>query len=497
MNSKAGPWRLVLAGAVAVACMASCGGSSGGNAPNPPTTPDGSNDANQPSGQIGPDASAAIPDVGIPLDDASGPTSTSDSGNVAEVPPDAGSPSVDGNPGASDGALAAADAATAVADGPAPAADASTGAGDGASTADASTIPPGPDVYKLFPQANSSSSYAIAKTGELWSWGANGSGQLGHAGGMTAAMVAALGTNTAIYSGGEIHAVAVSKDGTVFTFGVNFSGQLGITAATGVFGSNPVPQMVGLPTGVKAVATGGASAGERYSSVMGDDGNIYIWGGNLYGQQANKTNIGSMTANPTVHAVPKPDGVTRWKSFGGGYSHLLAIAQDDQMWSWGDNRQGQLGIGAIGAAPDGVLKAVTKPAGVTGWTVATGGRDFSLALALDGALYAWGANDMGQLAAAGGSQPTPTLINLPAGATGWRKLAGGRDHAAAITTEGKLYAWGNGSGAAPKEVVPPTSATSWLDVSGGVGLVIGVASDGKIYQWNAGGKPAGPMAGLP
>jgi alpha-tubulin suppressor-like RCC1 family protein len=309
-------------------------------------------------------------------------------------------------------------------------------------------------------------------------------------------MVAALGMNTTAYAGGEIHAIAVAKDGSAFTFGTNFSGQLGNTIDTGTFTNpHPTPSMVALPAGVKGLPW--AAAGERYSAVLADDGNVYMWGGNLYGQQANKTNIGNMTANPTVHAVPKPTGVTIWKSLGGGYSHLLTVAQDDQLWTWGDNRQGQLGIGMTGAAPDGVLKAVIKPTGVNGWTYAVGGRDFTLAMTSAGALYAWGANDMGQLAAAGASQPTPTLINLPAGATGWRKIAAGKDHAVAITSEGKLYAWGNGSGSTLKEVAPPTGVASWLDVSAGVGFVLATGADGKVYQWATGGKPAAPMAGLP
>jgi alpha-tubulin suppressor-like RCC1 family protein len=308
-------------------------------------------------------------------------------------------------------------------------------------------------------------------------------------------MVAALGMNAGGYAGGEIHAIAVAADGTAYTFGTNFSGQLGIMTGTGVFTAHMMPELVGLPTGVKALPI--AAAGERYSAVVADDGNVYIWGGNLFGQQANQTNIGSMTANPTVHAVPKPAGVTRWKWLGGGYSQLLAIAQDDQLWAWGDNRQGQLGTGTAGATPDGMLKPVMKPSGVTGWSQSLGGRDFSLALASDGTLYAWGANDMGQLAAAGAAKATPTAIALPSGATGWNKVAAGKDHAAAITREGKLYTWGNGSGATLKAVAPPSGVTSWLDVSAGVGLIIGLGGDGKIYQWNTGSMPGAAMAGVP
>jgi len=51
---------------------------------------------------------------------------------------------------------------------------------------------------------------------------------------------------------------------------------------------------------------------------------------------------------------------------------------------------GQLGTGAAANAPDGIVKAVMKPTGVTGWKLVLGGRDFSLAIASNGTLWTWG-----------------------------------------------------------------------------------------------------------
>ena len=493
MIKVGGSARLRFVSVLVLAFALGCGGSSAAPGKGPSGSGGASGTGGQSGTQTGQDAAAPSSDSGGPSDnptdatnasDASPSTTTPDAGATADVP----AATADAVAPAPDGSGAATDAPASSSDGPA--ADAQ------ASLADGSAPPPVSVGYRLFPQANSTSAYAISMTAELWSWGANGSGQLGHAGATTPAMVTALGTMAAACAGGEIHAIAVSKDGNAFTFGTNFSGQLGNTVDTGTFTNpHPIPSMVALPTGVKALPS--AAAGERYAAVLADDGNVYMWGGNLYGQQANKTNIGNMTANPAVHMVPKPTGVTTWKTLGGGYSHLLTVAQDDQLWAWGDNRQGQLGVGTMGGAPDGVLKAVTKPSGVIGWAYAVGGRDFTLGMASNGALYAWGANDMGQLAAAGASQPTPTLVNLPSGATGWRKIAAGKDHAAAITTEGKLYTWGNGSGAAPKEVAPPTGVASWIDVTASVAQVIATGVDGKVYSWATGGKPAAAMAGLP
>lgn len=475
-----------------------CGKSSTGAQPTPAASGDApGTGGGQPAATGG--TSGVTPPATATGGTLGGPTSP-DAGNSAgsggaaggpggglEAPaPDASSSSLDAGTGSGpDGSRA---------DAPAPTSDGSAmmmlGAGD-AGTGPAIGVRP-----VLFPQANSNSAYAITKTGELWSWGVNGSGQLGHTG-TAAAAISALGTNAAAYAGGEIHAIGITGDGKAFTFGVNYSGQLGITMGTGVFGSNPVPQMVAIPAGVTALPL--AAAGERYSAFLGSDGNVYMWGGNLYGQEANTTNIGNMTANPMIHAVPKPAGVSGWKYLGGGYSHLFAIAPDDQLWAWGDNRMGQLGTGASSNTPDGIVKPVMKPAGVTGWKLAQGGRDFSLAIASNGTLYAWGANESGQLGLGnmGQSQAVPTAVALPGGATGWLKVAAGKDHAAAITADGKLWTWGKGTGTTPVQIAPPAGVSGWADVTAGVTLIIAAGADGQLYQWTAGTKPTTPTPALP
>ncbi len=462
---------------------------SGGQAPGTggasAVTPPGGGSGGTPGGGGNPDAATPAGSGGAPPVSSGTGGSSGGSGGAGGVasPGDAGAATGMDAAGGATGA----DGPVGSSDGPGGAPGGGGGGGGGPGTRT------GP---VLFPQANSSSSYAITKNGELWSWGVNGNGQLGHTG-TAAAAVSALATSAAAYAGGEIHAIGITTDGQAFTFGVNYSGQLGVTMGTGVFGSQPVPQMVAIPPGVTALPL--AAAGERYSAFLGSDGNVYMWGGNLYGQQANTTNIGNMTANPMIHAVPKPAGVSGWKYLGGGYSQLFTITQDDQLWTWGDNRMGQLGTGAAANAPDGIVKAVMKPTGVTGWKLALGGRDFSLAIASNGTLYAFGANESGQLGLgnSGASQPTPTAVALPGGATGWLKVAAGKDHAAAITTDGKLWTWGKGTGTTAVEVAPPAGVSGWTDVTAGVTLVIAVGSDGKVYQWTAGGKPGAPMAGLP
>lgn len=99
-------------------------------------------------------------------------------------------------------------------------------------------------------------SLALAADGTVWAWGANGSGQLGNGTvggtGVTPGAVPGLSDVVAVAAGGH-HSLALKGDGTVWSWGANGHGQLGIGAADA---RRPTPtQVVGL-TGVRAIAAG-------------------------------------------------------------------------------------------------------------------------------------------------------------------------------------------------------------------------------------------------
>ena len=89
----------------------------------------------------------------------------------------------------------------------------------------------------------------------------------------------------------------------------------------------------------------------------------------------------------------------------GGGSHSLAIDQNDDLYSTGHNTYGQLGHG------DTQERSVFTP--IPGkWKFVDAGRDFSIALTATGnQLYAWGSNGSGQLGlGGGGNQVYPQLV---------------------------------------------------------------------------------------
>jgi hypothetical protein len=82
------------------------------------------------------------------------------------------------------------------------------------------------------------------------------------------------------------------------------------------------------------------------------------------------------------------------KAFAAGHQHSLGLTLDGALWSWGDNRYGQLGLGV---ADRDSHPLPTKVAGVSAGAMVAAGHRFSLAMREDGTLWAFGDNDSGQL----------------------------------------------------------------------------------------------------
>jgi alpha-tubulin suppressor-like RCC1 family protein len=81
--------------------------------------------------------------------------------------------------------------------------------------------------------AGNSHSLALTTTGELYAWGAGGSGQLGHGGKDSLAVPRVVGGIEGAVtgmSGGERHSLVTTAEGRVLSFGYGGSGRLGLRA---------------------------------------------------------------------------------------------------------------------------------------------------------------------------------------------------------------------------------------------------------------------------
>lgn len=341
---------------------------------------------------------------------------------------------------------------------------------------------------QFIPQPYSESSYVIDAEGMLLGWGRNLSGELG-ADNLVNAMTPQrvplpVGvTNWIAAAGGTRRTVAIDQSGRFFSCGENSFQNLGssnvvlshlefvpfpagvsrwtATAAGNntlllsdagtvyVLGNStklsnyPQPYsgelvQVPLPTTASHVI-----AGRTHYLVLGDDGKIYLWGYNDAGQAGQGFTSGNSVTN--VATLPFPSGVTNWLRAAAGGFHCLAVGGDNNLYAWGANNYGQLGIGSsVWAVPSPTQ--VPFPAGVTRWQQLSAGEYASFALGDNGRIYACGLNEFGILATGSTTNEIQFQeVIRPAGVTNWVALGSGRYHGMALGDDGRLYSWGYGA----------------------------------------------------
>jgi alpha-tubulin suppressor-like RCC1 family protein len=306
---------------------------------------------------------------------------------------------------------------------------------------------------------------AIKTDGTLWGWGWNFNGSLGINNTTypcTPVTTFAGGTNWKQVSGGYRHTAAIKTDGTLWTWGSNGSGQLGDNTTTQRL--TPVTTFSG-GTNWKQVSCGG-----YHTSAIKTDGTLWIWGESGYGRLGGNDNFPSRPTPVTTFA-----GGTNWKQVSATLNHTTAIKTDGTLWTWGRNRYGELGINDSGTG-NVRYTPVTTFAGGTNWKQVVGsGNEFSAAIKTDGTLWVWGYGSTGAL---GTNDPIQrnTPVTTFAGGTNWKQVTCGSSHTAAIKTDGTLWTWGYnaygnlGNNTVVGRSTPVTTfagGTNWKQVAGG------------------------------
>jgi alpha-tubulin suppressor-like RCC1 family protein len=323
---------------------------------------------------------------------------------------------------------------------------------------------------------------ASAAAGYLQAWGDDLNGQLGTGATSRSDPPAAVRlpagvTITAVAAGGK-HTLAVTSTGTVLAWGDNFYGQLG----DGLPGDSHVPVPVKLPKGTKVTAV---AAGDGDSLAVTSTGKLYAWGDNHYGELGD----GSTVTVSTPVSVRLPKGV-KVVAAGASYNYSLALTSTGRVLTWGYNGSGQLGNGFLTASE--IPAWIKLPPGIKVKQVANGGYD-GLALTTSGRVYAWGDNRYGQVGdGTRTSRLAPVLVRMPRGVK-ITAIAGGSQHSLALTSAGRVLAWGLGSfgqlgdGRTANSTVPVyvrvPAGDKIVAISAGGGFSLARTSAGQVLAW--------------
>ena len=284
------------------------------------------------------------------------------------------------------------------------------------------------------------STESSAVNGTVWAWGNNSYGQLGVI--ATSAPIPAperVGKLTRVtsVSAGYDFALALTAAGHVWSWGNTYQGRLGNSAAIDSYAAQPTPRLIATLPAIRQIA-----AGYDHSLVVDSHGDVWGWGNDSESELGPTTNPCSCVPRPVqMHGLPKIRAV----AVGGGYESdfSVALAVNGTVWAWGSNESGQLGVSPSTTFESGSPEQVH---GLSGIVAISAGARHVLALDRKGVLWAWGADENGQLGDGTYCGPYACLRFQPqrvAGSSAIRSMAAGETNSAIITKTGQVWTWGD------------------------------------------------------
>ena len=402
------------------------------------------------------------------------------------------------------------------------------------------TLEDGTEIKAKYGELNSSITTILGKDGKVYTTGYNGYGQLSN--GTTTnslklkpmlnedgtEVTDAILIKTGEMSDADINTGIIKKDGTVWVSGDNTYGQIGNSGNTSAtYLSKMGDGFLNYP---EKVITVGVDKSQKINPLLfniQDDMNVYTDSTTKVGTlnyEIEDSNVAELTTLGMI--TGKQQGITKIKvtdtstkrttsiwvkvvndsniQVSLGYKFSLALKQDGTVWSWGQNNNGELGLGNTTeySEPQQITDIKEKITDVkTGYY-------HSIALTEKGEVYTWGYNGNGQL---GNGTREDSLV--PVKVTGLENIAkidAYKYITIALTQNGEVYVWGSGYGAKPVKL---NFTRKIIDVSGNLVLAenrkaynldetksygkdlikvvagynhyLGLTSDGEVYAWGS------------
>ncbi|XP_014911336.1 probable E3 ubiquitin-protein ligase HERC4 [Poecilia latipinna] len=125
-----------------------------------------------------------------------------------------------------------------------------------------------------------------------------------------------------------------------------------------------------------------------------------------------------------------------------GSRHTVALTKDDQVYTWGQDSRGQLGLGGSNSGA-GSPQHIRSLSAVPVVHISAGG-EHSFALTVSGGVFGWGRNDCGQLGLGDKEdRNTPVLVNY-LNTKKVTHISCGQEHTVALTKDGAVFTFGSG-----------------------------------------------------
>lgn len=212
-----------------------------------------------------------------------------------------------------------------------------------------------------------------------------------------------LGLDVTSVACGAAHVVVVTGEHEVYAWGQGLHGQLGLNQIR----KCNQPQKVSLPPDYHPKSV---FCGSDCSFLLTSNHGILACGSNRHNKLAMDTEDGQHVDGTDIFELVRSDPIPHLKviSVSAGFSHTAILTDKGELFTIGSNRYGQLGWGQTGSSHNMPCKVqyINKEK----FKHVSCGNSFTVAITEEGEVYSWGENTNGQLGRSDSNQSKPEKI---------------------------------------------------------------------------------------
>ncbi|KAL8039930.1 hypothetical protein ABFX02_10G068500 [Erythranthe guttata] len=321
---------------------------------------------------------------------------------------------------------------------------------------------------------------------EVFSWGSGVNYQLGtgnaHIQKLPCKLDSLHGSFIKLISAAKFHSVAVGARGEVFTWGFGRGGRLGHPEFDIHSGQAAVITPRQITSGLGARRVKAIAAAKHHTVVATEGGEVFTWGSNREGQ----------LGYTSVDTQPIPRRVSSLKArivaVAAANKHSAVVSEAGEIYTWGCNKEGQLGYGTSNSASNYTPRVVEylKGKSLIGVSAA---KYHTVVLGSDGEVFTWGhrlvtpkrvviARNIKKIGNSTLKFHRKERLNVVA-------IAAGTTHSIALTDDGALFYWASSDPDLKCRQLYSLCGRGIVSISAGKYWSAAVTVNGDIYMWDS------------
>lgn len=320
---------------------------------------------------------------------------------------------------------------------------------------------------------------------EVFSWGNGANYQLGTGTAgiqkLPCRLDALQGLNVTAIAAAKFHSMAATAEGKLYSWGFGRGGRLGFTDFDIHSGQVAVitPQLVSCGIGNRRVKI--IAVAKHHSLVATEGGEVFTWGSNREGQ----------LGYTSVDTQPTPRRVTTLKAkvvaAAVANKHSVVLTECGEVFTWGCNREGQLGYGTSNSASNPVPRVVEYVRGKM-FRAVSAAKYHTVILGSEGEVFTWGYK-LVMPRRVPITRNTRKAGNAPLKFHQAERLhivavAAGATHSTAVSEDGLIFYWFSADPNVRCHQLMPLAGHQALAVAAGKYRTAVVTVLGDIYAWD-------------